>query len=692
MAVPGGRLIRLCHLLLLIFHLAAPARADDLDKYDGQFRLAKELELKVLRLRYLMRYFRLSQDSVSYLSDLILDDYLDEPTNLEAVRRRAPAVYALLVEGVEADLHTKSIDVDTRPVKIEMPTSATLLGPDGNPFGDFSVITGPVTPKAATSPSEANRANVILSPQGAPMKSSAREVAWAKVRERWRGLTAPFKRGAVDADHLDPVTKAAVGSSFSDFLIPGREMAQLNFGPTQGGLELRDSNDVRYHQPRVFLEHLHDLGVKAGVTNYLEDPLGHHDGEASYHIHISTVDASRDLRPVVAAMNQLYLLRFLDAGEKESMFSRDGFGYRNDLKQRGLVRMYEPNHFEIRTHLTSPKKELAEVLGWLAAPEAETLTKIQAEIDRRLSVENLQELVKHPEGLLMLGGLASSGREPVAQRIQEPLKASARDIAGTLRQKASATELVKLFKVLRGTGFWSEVQSHLVSGNVLDMVARWGRLARGRSVVFELGDSGILDDTSPGSLQARLSRPAPLTLLRLALESDMALHSSSSTLLSELVQRAHPEGGWSSGARHFAAELFRASAARAEFDFDVGREVSKLLDLTVAAQRIGVAELNRHFARPSLQRELILKISTEEGRQWLLHSLPWVRQIPEARKFAEAVTQELAQRLMQRHVTALSSHPERETAVRKEFWQVLRAARPDLAWDIPTCDIFRYVD
>ncbi len=378
--------------ILLVFPLSF-ASAENLRQYDGNFRLAKEIELKTIRLQRLMRFY--DPDGTA-LTPSMVDVYLDEPDNLAALPEE---LRAQLIAGIESDLKASHL---------VLPPEKKILAADGTPARPASTTMN-LSQAPSQSPTE-----IVGSARGRT------QLAWETLRERWRALPFDTKRKAVRLSHIDPLSKALIASKdYGDAHLTLRTegpspilevLKGMEFEPLTQAVEIKDKGTNSW--PEEFIRDLKIFGEAAGITNYLQDPLGHHDGEASYHIHISTWDPTRDLTSVLKGMNYLYLLRFLKMGEGESMFN-GSYGFKNSLASRGILRQITRNHFEIRTHLSSPEKELAEVLRWLSLPEVEALKEIYEEAKTLLQEKKSSPeiLLQHPQGVIAAFSILSEGEK-----------------------------------------------------------------------------------------------------------------------------------------------------------------------------------------------------------------------------------------------------------------------------------------
>jgi len=647
----------LFRLLFIAFLLYAPAHADDLAKYDGKFRLAKEMELKVSRLQYLMRYFRLDWSAIYSFPNSVLDEYLDEPSNLDFLKED---LRKSLTHGLENDLAAPQIDVeDSKPV---------LLGPDGQPFGDGKIIVANKSDSSVKQKEPSPASKQLVSPAGTPIKASGRNAAWKTVRERWAKLPSEVKMAHANPNRFSAVVRAAVALTNSRLLLPGPQTEDLNFHYTNGGLEFKDSDKTNSYSPREFLDGLADFGRKSGITNYLEDPLGHHDGEASYHIHISTLEP-RNLHAIVSAMNELYLLRFVAAGEGASILSPGGFGYSADIKDKGIVRLLKSNHFEIRTHVTSAETELREVLGWLSSSEEEALKSIYGETERLLSRANIDTLLQYPEGAPVLERTRRRVSQAKQQEIEEALRHSVQKLADGLPD-LPFYQFVQVVSALQSQGMWPEIQAHLAKKNLLPMFADWS-IDFG-TVVRELEKLDAFHEPSP--FMEQLMNPAVIRHFgnRLKNKESDVLHSAISA-----VNTSH------AGSKKFVTAVMKHWA---EHHFHPPTNAKEARSFWLVLQYfwdLGLHGLNGHITNPNAVAEV--KKVPRVVEDWRL--IARLHRVAGGKTLSAEVTREFAPSLNQ----ALLFDFLRRLSPSDEPWvEIAKQARPDLNWHgfRRACDIF----
>ncbi len=427
--------------IYLLFFPSLFALADDLSQYNGEFRLAKEIELKPIRLQALMRYFTIPGAFRGDLTETMLNAYLDDFDNLQSLPKETREK---LVQGLEADLGATFIE--TQKIVDAQGKPASLAPPSVRIYSQ-------VTDTGQSSPNSTS----LSRPAFSSAQLERTRAAQATVRERWTRLTNWDKVRLVDLSHIDPLSKAAFAAKRPGEVKPSTDipldirivLRSMNWHGTPGGLEFKD--DSFTFKPEEFLGELSRFGDISGMSAYLRDPLKNHDGESSLHIHISTVDESRDLTPLLQAINHLFLLRFIEAGESEAMFSEEGFGFNNSLNMRGILRMITKNHFEIRTHLKSPEQELSEVLRWLSLPERDALKEIYSEAKEHL--ENgkiLDSLLQDRKGVVASYSILARGTQggvdlsSLAKRLEKKTTHAAKILkssGGFLRDLAGCREV-----------------------------------------------------------------------------------------------------------------------------------------------------------------------------------------------------------------------------------------------------------
>jgi len=655
----------LSKLILTVICFSALAVGDDLAKYDGKFRIAKEFELKVSRLRYLMRYFHFYTSTNSELPESVMNEYLDEPSNLDTLPEW---LREQLVEGLEADLKASSLEA-TKP-------SAPLLGADGQPIDQKLLIVpgadlvSPTNRAERASPPPV-REKQILSPDGNPFKYPARERAWETLRTRWRALSLEDKRRHAEANHHSSLAKATLAVVNANHMDVGPELGNMVFHTTIGGLEIKDPNTQLNFSPRRYLQELADFSKKAGITNYLADPLNHHDGEASYHVHISTVEM-RNLEPLLNAMNQLYLLRFLDAGESKAMFNLEGSSFTTNLSGRGILRMIDANHFEIRTHLTSPEEELKEVLAWLSEPEEVALKKIREEIERRLSDNNIKQMVGAEHGLRVLGELRGWVSAPVKVEIEKSLRGASEELALLFARSPHAMDGV--LRDLLKYGLWPDAEKKLVSLDLTATLKEWSKLFEYSIEILET--HGVLGEGS--LLLKKLLQPESLAAF-----DWLGKSTGEDALPITMFTIAGLAKGNKSGSQKFFAALLRRWAKQQYEPPKNSEDARRILSILGTLRNLGIHEVDGIVSDPFA----VAWLRIPRPDAWKV--LPIVWEVPQGRA--------LADELMLSHARYLDQHTVNQIiqeyrGTSPEWLSRVKAARSDLNWQYNICGIMSYID
>lgn len=232
---------------------------------------------------------------------------------------------------------------------------------------------------------------------------------------RWEAMPLADRRPHMKAQFLPPHALARLFLLDTD-LVTLREDAPPGLKNLMSYLEyVRDQDTVEFRMTSplgdlVEVENLRRRFAEvAGILQGFDDTKQvAKNGGASYHLHISTKE-KRNLRSFLETYNVLQAVR-LTAGGRTDIFNLNLVGYRPGLISRGLVRLIDDNHFEIRTHTMEPRDEMIEVADWLAMPDGEADKKMWAEIRRQWTADVKRDFLGavKPEHYLHIALVAAS--------------------------------------------------------------------------------------------------------------------------------------------------------------------------------------------------------------------------------------------------------------------------------------------
>ncbi len=138
------------------------------------------------------------------------------------------------------------------------------------------------------------------------------------------------------------------------------------------------SHLVPFDSAEAYLKSLRRFTAAVGIDKKLDAPNDRRRRELSYHVHLSRTDES-SLTEALAAYNRLMIVRLAKAGTAEELFDGTRVSeYSEQLFERGLVRAFGHDHFEVRRHVDGPEAELNELQELFSLPEKEAIAKMEA--------------------------------------------------------------------------------------------------------------------------------------------------------------------------------------------------------------------------------------------------------------------------------------------------------------------------
>ncbi len=154
------------------------------------------------------------------------------------------------------------------------------------------------------------------------------------------------------------------------------------------------SHEEPFSNPADYLRSLRLFSKTVGIDGRLDNPLDRRRHELSYHVHLSDSQGN-SVAEVLAHYNRLMLTRLAGKGNAAELFSEDRISrYSELLDERGLVRLLENNHFELRRHVLPPEKELEELIRLFSLPKDEAIKEIAEETQSLLTPKTLRYLVE----------------------------------------------------------------------------------------------------------------------------------------------------------------------------------------------------------------------------------------------------------------------------------------------------------
>ena len=327
-----------------------------------------------------------------------------------ALDQLPPTLRQQLTAGLKLEkriLTEKNSLVDATGKKLEQQTSAVLNAEKPK----LTAAPRLILPGEENNPAPKAKAPVD---ESLLQKSGSFEVPnhydWETLYQRWEALPRETRYGAMKWDLLGPQEKSMLALVGNGYLrlrpdLPEKDQAlfsRLAWERDHGTLEFTHREPVTDVQ--TFLSDLRQLAARAGVEREVFDPestrmrqLGQ-DGKVlsssrpwgSMHYHVSLPD--RNYQELVAKLNENLLVRRLELGITNDLGGNRRYGYMANIKDRGLLRLFEPNHFEVRAHYEPLEKELARVLTATFAGRQEGLAQVTADTAQRLDEKMLLQL------------------------------------------------------------------------------------------------------------------------------------------------------------------------------------------------------------------------------------------------------------------------------------------------------------
>jgi hypothetical protein len=347
-------------------------------------------------------------------------DYLDKRV-VEAMQSstdaEARALIASLTHGLRLTdelletKRTRLVDADGtdltgrrestfEPEKVQ--PSNGLLGPDGKPLKG-----------GATTKITAESQNGLILPDSdkdpLPSLSATKRNDWIPLNERWNSLPLEQRLRIIDVRLLDGkkqgqllpslASEALRSKQTREYLTANSEfqvgrnnisfgrffksdklkaLAPLTFTASSELFEFR--NYAPSENALVVLEQLAQIATATNVGYVLANPMKASRRDAGYHLHFSVnkEDRPESLEPIVRAWNHMILFKMLDAGVINN-FDSSYTSYRSDLGTRGMVRLIDSHHAELREHFTDPASEVAQFMEAVAMPNHDAVQKIYRE-------------------------------------------------------------------------------------------------------------------------------------------------------------------------------------------------------------------------------------------------------------------------------------------------------------------------
>ncbi len=169
-------------------------------------------------------------------------------------------------------------------------------------------------------------------------------------------------------------------------------LGELRWHYDSGKLEF--SHRVPFSDPQAYLRSLRRFAKVAGIEAKLDRPNDPSLPELSYHVHLSRTDRASVEEPLFA-YNHLMLARLARADAAGELFAGHRVSiYSEELKDRGVVRLFEEDHFELRRHVLTPEQELAEMQLLFSMPAEKATQKMVALTKVALTPMTVAELVE----------------------------------------------------------------------------------------------------------------------------------------------------------------------------------------------------------------------------------------------------------------------------------------------------------
>lgn len=387
-------------LVLAAFLVAAPLFAKDPEfpvMPDG-FKAGMEVEITPEHLAKIMPFYDFSalqkeKGKNFAASPEFYDDYLRD--NPKALSSLPEALRAKLTEGLRLESlvqkETKPLELPAQKLEVKKP-AFQLIQPGAETAQRPALILPGAKPAGKVDKFHTSTDGLI----------KPARLDWETLYERWRALPAKEKAQAVNWELLSPFHKAKIAHELEEML--GAKsgpvlklkanapelLKKLYWHQELDAIEFKHASPV--NEPQSLYRDIVEFGKLTGVSSKLENAPESRLRGVSLHYHLSL--PGRDLTQIATRLNDLTLLKRVDQGVINDLTADGVFVYTTDIRNRGLVRLAEPNRIEMRVHPEKLAEELPFLAKALALPEEDALKMLDGEIEKLLRKKTVTDLIQ----------------------------------------------------------------------------------------------------------------------------------------------------------------------------------------------------------------------------------------------------------------------------------------------------------
>lgn len=244
------------------------------------------------------------------------------------------------------------------------------------------------------------------------------ELQWTEITQRWKEMNREQKLRHIRLSDLAPAVKSRLilhpDLDFTKLLVVKPDapekiqelLKRLKLNYEGGLIELRHGTPVT--SQAEYLKDLYLFSDIIGVRRYLDDPNNSFPPEGlrfTYHTHVSRYGTS--LEKVAPLISKLRLLELHDHNRSAGgVYSN--FGYLEDIKRKGLVKLIGDSHIESRIHTEGALQEIQTLERYMSLPPEEAVNEIRGKMNPKIK-KLTQELIN-----LAFSGSFEKNKERIA--------------------------------------------------------------------------------------------------------------------------------------------------------------------------------------------------------------------------------------------------------------------------------------